>query len=134
MTYEELVKKVKQVIRKIDTRAIKQHAAIEIDIEGEGEGAFYVELDKDKATVEPFEYFDNDCKIRIGSDVLMELISGKVDAEKVLKEGKINIDGNIEKLIEFTGLLKTSKDKKERSRKDGNLHGRAGNEYGLPNL
>ena len=119
MTYEELVKKVKQVIKKIDTRAIKQHAAIEIDIEGEGEGAFYVELDKDKATVEPFEYYDNDCKIRIGSDVLMELISGKVDAEKVLKEEKINIDGNIEKLIEFTGLLKTSKDKKERSRKDG---------------
>lgn len=42
MTYEELVKKVKKVVEKIDKGAVKEHAAIEIDIEGEGEGAFYV--------------------------------------------------------------------------------------------
>ena len=48
MTYEEVVKKVKNAVEKIDKGAIKEHSTIEIDIEGEGEGAFYVELDKDR--------------------------------------------------------------------------------------
>ena len=51
MTYEELVKKVKKVVEKIDKGAVKEHTAIEIDIEGEGEGAFYVELDKDSSEI-----------------------------------------------------------------------------------
>ena len=38
MTYEELVKKVKKVVEMIDKGAVKEHAAIEIDIEGEDEG------------------------------------------------------------------------------------------------
>ncbi len=63
MTYEEVVKKVKKAVEKIDKGAIKEHSAIEIDIEGDGEGAFYVELDKDKVAVEAYEYYDNDCKI-----------------------------------------------------------------------
>ena len=69
MTYEEIVKKIKQVAGKIDKGAIKEHVAIEVDIEGEGEGAFYVELNKDKVTVEPYEYYDSDCKIRVEAQV-----------------------------------------------------------------
>lgn len=68
MTYEELVKKVKKVVEKIDKGAIKEHAAIEIDIEGEGEGAFYVELDKDKVAVEPTS--------------IMTMIAGYAQAQK----------------------------------------------------
>lgn len=112
MTYEELVKKVKQAVGKIDKGAIKEHAAIEIDIEGEGEGAFYVELDKDKVTVEPYEYYDNDCKIRMGADVLMELVTGKTDAVKALEDGKIIIDGDIEKAMILSDALKATANKK----------------------
>ena len=87
MTYEELVKKVKKVVEKIDKGAVKEHAAIEIDIEGEGEGAFYVELDKDKVAVEPYEYYDNDCRIRTGAETLIDLVTGKIDAVKALEDG-----------------------------------------------
>ena len=112
MTYEELVKKVKKVVEKIDTGAVKEHAAIEIDIEGEGEGAFYVELDKDKVAVEPYEYYDNDCKIRTGAETLIDLVTGKIDAVKALEDGKISVDGDIEKALVLSNVLKTATNKK----------------------
>ena len=34
---------------------------MEFEIEGEAEGAFYVELLDGKVDVEPFEYYDRDC-------------------------------------------------------------------------
>ena len=108
MTYEELVKKVKKVVEKIDTGAVKEHAAIEIDIEGEGEGAFYVELDKDKVAVEPYEYYDNDCRIRTGAETLIDLVTGKLDAVKALEDGKISVDGDIEKALVLSDVLKAT--------------------------
>ena len=112
MTYEELVKKVKKVVEKIDTGAVKEHTAIEIDIEGEGEGAFYVELDKDKVAVEPYEYYDNDCRIRTGAETLIDLVTGKLDAVKALKDGKISVDGDIEKALVLSDVLKATVNKK----------------------
>ena len=112
MTYEELVKKVKKVVEKIDKGAVKEHAAIEIDIEGEGEGAFYVELDKDKVAVEPYEYYDNDCRIRTGAETLIDLVNGNIDAVKALEDGKISVDGDIEKALVLSGAFKAVADKK----------------------
>ena len=112
MTYEELVKKVKKVVEKIDKGAVKEHTAIEIDIEGEGEGAFYVELDKDKVAVEPYEYYDNDCRIRTGAETLIDLVTGKLDAVKALEDGKISVDGDIEKALVLSNVLKTATNKK----------------------
>ena len=112
MTYEELVKKVKKVVEKIDKGAVKEHAAIEIDIEGEGEGAFYVELDKDKVAVEPYEYYDNDCRIRTGAETLIDLVTGKIDAVKALEDGKISVDGDIEKALVLSDVLKATVNKK----------------------
>ena len=112
MTYEELVKKVKKVVEKIDTGAVKEHAAIEIDIEGEGEGAFYVDLDKDKVAVEPYEYYGNDCRIRTGAETLIDLVTGKLDAVKALEDGKISVDGDIEKAQVLSDVLKATVNKK----------------------
>ena len=112
MTYEELVKKVKKVVEKIDKGAVKEHAAIEIDIEGEGEGAFYVELDKDKVAVEPYEYYDNDCRIHTGAETLIDLVTGKIDAVKALEDGKISVDGDIEKALVLSDVLKATVNKK----------------------
>ena len=86
--------------------------SFEIDIEGEGEGAFYVELDKDKVAVEPYEYYDNDCKIRTGAETLIDLVTGKIDAVKALEDGKISVDGDIEKALVLSNVLKTATNKK----------------------
>ena len=112
MTYEEVIKKAKTAIKKVDTSAIKEHSAIEIDIEGEGEGAFYVELDNGKVAVEPYEYYDNDCRIRTSADTIVELLAGKLDAVAAFSEGKLVVEGDIEKALALASLLKKTLAKK----------------------
>ena len=58
------------------------------------------------------EYYDNDCKIRIGADALVEFVTGKLDAVKALEDGRISIDGDIEKALILSDALKAVTDKK----------------------
>ena len=101
----------------MDSKTIKEHAALEIDIEGEGEGAFYIELDNGFAVVEPYEYYDNDCKIRANADTFSELLTGKLDAGAALADGRLAIEGNIEKAIILAEALKSAVAKKSTSAK-----------------
>ena len=114
MTYEEVVKKAKTAVGKIDTSAISEHFAIEIDIEGEGEGALYIELDNGKAVAEPYDYHDNDCRIRTDAVTFIDLLKGKIDVATALSEGRIFFAGNWEKAVSLAHSLKPAvKPKKE---------------------
>ncbi len=42
MTYEEIVKEAQKIVAKGDASGIKQHLAVQYNITGEGEGAFYM--------------------------------------------------------------------------------------------
>ncbi len=106
MTYEELVKTADDAVKLIDTDNITEHAAIEFDIEGEGEGAFYFELSEGKAVVEPYEYYDKDCRIRTTADVLKELISGSLDLDTAIATRRLRVEGNSEKIAFLAGIIK----------------------------
>ena len=112
MTYEEVVKKAKAAVKKIDTSTINEHFAIEIDVEGEGEGALYIELDNGKAVVEPYDYYDNDCRIRTSADTLIKLLSGKLDPATAMSEQSIFLTGNWEKAVALAKSLKPIEVKK----------------------
>ena len=118
MIYEDIVKKAVQAAKKVNKDAIEEHLAVEFDIEGEGEGAFYVELDKGKVDVQPYEYYDCDCRIRGGSDVIMDLIAGKLDATAAYLQGKFRVEGDFDKAISFAkAVSNTVAPKKKVTRK-----------------
>ncbi len=94
MTYEEIVKKAKQAAKNIDAKAINEHIAIQIDIEGEGEGAFYIEASEGKIAVEPYEYYENDCKIKADAETIIAVLSGKLKAEDAVSDGKLQVEGD----------------------------------------
>ena len=106
MNYESIVKKAAQAAKKVNKDAIEEHLAVEFDIEGEGEGAFYVELDKGMIDVQPYEYYDCDCHIRGGADVVMNLIEGKIDAMVAYLQGDFRIEGDFDKAIAFAKAVK----------------------------
>ena len=56
MKYEEIVEKVKAATSKANVSRAVGHIAFQFNIEGEGEGAFYLEIADGKVNVEPFEY------------------------------------------------------------------------------
>ena len=117
MTYEEIVKKAKQAAKNIDSSAIKDHVAIQIDIEGEGEGAFYIEAADGKATVEPYEYYEHDCKIKTDADTITALLSGKLDAEGAMAEGKLQVEGDGSKALALIKAVKKPAAKKATAEK-----------------
>lgn len=117
MIYEDIVKKALQASKKINRNAIEEHLAVEFDIEGEGEGAFYVELDKGMVDVQPYEYYDCDCRIRGGADVIMDLICGKLDATVSYLQGKFRVEGDFDKAVSFARIVKNITVKKSTTKK-----------------
>lgn len=105
MTYEEVVKKAKQATKKMDAGKIAGHIAIQFDVEGEGEGAFYVEVSNAKVAVEPYEYYDHNCKVRGGADAILALLAGKLNAAEARSEGQIRLEGDEGKFSAFVSAV-----------------------------
>lgn len=117
MTYEEVVKKAKQASKKIDGSAVKEHIAVQIDIEGEGEGAFYIEAADGKISVEPYEYYENDCKIKSDADTVIAVLSGKINAEEAMGDGRIQVEGDGSKVSALVNAVKKAPAKKPAAKK-----------------
>lgn len=111
MTYEEIVQTAKDILLKKDVSEFKGHLAVQVDVTGEGEGAFYVELKDGELFVEPYDYNDRDCKLIASADTLTKLVTGKLDAVLAFTTGKLKVEGSIDKALEFQKICK-AKDKK----------------------
>ena len=101
MTYEKIVEKVKKALAKVDASAVKGHLAVQVDVYGEGEGAFYIEVKDGKVDVQPYEYFDHDLRIRCTGEEIIAIAEGK---KKILDEGAAeNIEAlrNVSRLGDF---------------------------------
>ena len=98
MTYENLVKEAKKAVKTVDVKTIKEHLAVEFDIEGKAEGAFYVEFSSTKVEVEPYEYYDHDFRVRTDADSALAILKGELDPVKAAGEGKLMVEGNAAKL------------------------------------
>ena len=101
MTYEKIVEKVKKALAKVDASAVKGHLAVQVDVYGEGEGAFYIEVKDGKVDVQPYEYFDHDLRIRCTGEEIIAIAEGK---KKILDEvAAENIEAlrNVSRLGDF---------------------------------
>ena len=107
MTYEEIVAHAKKKMADVDVSDYKGHLAVQVNIIGEGSGAFYVELNDGSAAVEPYEYFDRDAILIATADVFNAMVDGKKDAVA----GELRVEGNLDKAQEFGNILKKTKKK-----------------------
>ena len=93
MKYEDVVKKVKANLKKADAGRVGEHVAVQFDITGEGEGAFYVEVKDGAIAVEPYEYKENDIKVTASADDILLITSGKISYTELLSDGRAYGDG-----------------------------------------
>ncbi|WP_026529074.1 SCP2 sterol-binding domain-containing protein [Butyrivibrio sp. VCD2006] len=117
MTYEEVVAKVKDALKDVDVSGVKEHAAYQFNITGEGEGAFYVEIDDGKLNVEPYEYFDRDILVYTSAEDLMDILDGKTDFVNAHLSGKINAEGDLRKAELLKDFGKKAPEKKAPAKK-----------------
>ena len=105
MTYEQIVEKVKKALAKVDASGVKGHLAVQVDVYGEGEGAFYIEVKEGKVDVQPYEYFDHDLRIRCTAGEIISIVEGK---KKIIEEvAAQNIEAlrNVARIDDFAELL-----------------------------
>ena len=105
MTYDEIVEKVRTRLKDVKEDKLNGFLAIQVNITGEGEGAFYVEVKDGKLNVEPYEYNDRQAKVIMSSANFLKLLDGKLDPVAAFTLGKLKIEGSVEKVLEFSKLL-----------------------------
>lgn len=103
MTYEEIVMKVREKVENADARDIFEHIAVQVNIIGEGSGAFYVEVAHRSVVVEPYDYVDRDGLVTATAEQIIAVATGKTKLSKAVESGAIQYVGNMDK---FKQLLK----------------------------
>ncbi len=109
MTYIEIFNRVKEELAKYDVSQYKNHLAIQVNITGEGEGAFYVELNDGKINFQPYEYYDRDILITANSGDLLAIINGTLDPVFAFSIGKVKLSGDIGRVLELKRVINKHK-------------------------
>jgi putative sterol carrier protein len=104
MKFEDVLKKSREIAAKSDISQI-DFLAVQINIEGEDPGVFYVEVKDGRISVEPYEYYDRQCMITITDDDFTKLLQGKLDPGKAYDEGRLKAEGDLGKALLFSDLL-----------------------------
>lgn len=105
MTYEEIVAKVRDTFGDADVSKIEEHLAYQFNIEGEGEGAFYVEVKEGKLYIEPYEYYDRDAIFICTAKNLFKIISGKLDPVMAFTVGSLKVEGDLGKALRLKEFI-----------------------------
>jgi len=105
MKFNNLLTKVRKMAETADVSGT-DFLAVQVNITGDEPGVFYVEVKDGKVSVEPYEYNDRNCAITMKSDDFNKLISGKLDPVLAFSIGKLKVDGDVGKALEFSKLIK----------------------------
>lgn len=105
MTYENIINKMQKQAIKCNATCIDDHIAIQFNILGEGEGAFYVEIAAGRIMVQPYEYYDRDAVVYVDAETLFEVLAGKTSISEVTSSGKLVIQGNYDASIKLLETL-----------------------------
>ncbi|MBQ8906015.1 MAG: SCP2 sterol-binding domain-containing protein [Ruminococcus sp.] len=117
MNYEEVFQTAKAEFLKRDVTNFKQHLAVQIDIIGEGEGAFYVELKEGTLSVEPYEYYDHHVKLIATAEDFLKITDGSLNAVAAYTCGKLKIEGDLGKALELQQIIESVKKKEKKTAK-----------------
>lgn len=109
MTYEEVVKEAQKIAAKGDASGIKDHLAVQYNITGEGEGAFYMEVKDGRIDVQPYDYNDRDILVTADAQTILDMMSGKLDIVNAYLTHKISAEGNLGKADILKKLIDSGK-------------------------
>ncbi len=117
MTYEELVQKAKDIYADADASKVNDHVAIQFNVEGDAEGAFYLEIAEGKVVIEPYEYYDRDVIVTTTAETLVKVAEGKLDIVKAYLTGAVKAEGNLDKAVMLKNVVTKKPAKKAATKK-----------------
>lgn len=109
MTYHELVKKVQTALAKADASKVEGHIAVQVNVTGEAEGAFYMEIADGVLYVAPYDYNDRDALLTADGEDMLAVAQGKVSLEAAIAEGKVAHEGDYVKTLALGATIPAKK-------------------------
>ncbi len=109
MTYVEIFEKAKAAMADCKVDVVEGNLAAQINVTGEGEGVFYIEVKDGALNVEPYNYFDNNCVITVADDKVVKMTSARIDLLNAAKRGDLTIEGDMDKAALLNKLFKSGK-------------------------
>lgn len=117
MTYEEIFLKAQSLFGKGDAAGFDGDFAIQVNITGEGEGAFYIAYKNGALDIAPYEYHDRDAKLIANAENFLKIAEGELGAVPAFLSGKLKVEGSTEKALELDKLINFMKDKAKKESK-----------------
>lgn len=111
MTYEEIFAKAQSLFGKGDATGFDGDFAIQVNITGEGEGAFYIAYKNGALDIAPYEYNDRDAKLIANAENFLKIAEGELGAVPAFLSGKLKVEGSTEKALELDKLITYMKKK-----------------------
>ncbi len=105
MTFDEIMAKVKAMAAKVDASGT-DFLAVQVNLTGKESGVFYVEVNNGKVSAEPYDYHDRSCALTIEPANFVKLMDGKLDPVIAYTTGKLKVEGDLGKALEFSKLIK----------------------------
>ena len=121
MTYAEFFYEIKNKFMGADLSDIREHLAVQFNIEDEEAGGiFYVEVKDGELSVEPYEYYDRDAMFTATPDIFLKIAEGKMDPVWAFTVQKLKVEGNIDKALRLKDIIeiKQKQLKKEQKEKE----------------
>lgn len=111
MTYEEIFAKAQSLFAKGDASGFDGDFAIQVNITGEGEGAFYIAYKNGALDVAPYEYHDRDAILFASAENFLKIADGSLGAVPAFLSGKLKVEGSTDKALELDKLITYMKKK-----------------------
>ena len=106
MTVEQLIGKVYNRLKDRDFSGTQDKLAIQVNLTGKITGVFYIEVLGGVLSIMPYEYLDRDAAISLTMTNFDRILSGKLNPQVAFAEGKLKVEGNIDKVLLLAELLK----------------------------
>ncbi len=105
MTLQTLLDKLETMKDKVDVSGT-DFLAVQVNLTDADPGVFYVEIKDHRLTIAPYDYHDRNCAITICTANFNKLIDGKLDPVLAFTLGKLKVEGDLGKALEFAKLLR----------------------------
>ncbi len=105
MTLQRVLDKLETMRDKVDTSGT-DFLAVQVNLTDADPGVFYIEIKDHQIHIAPYEYHDRSCAITISTANFDKLIDGKLDPVAAFTLGKLKVEGDLGKALEFAGLLR----------------------------
>ncbi|MBR3533717.1 MAG: SCP2 sterol-binding domain-containing protein [Clostridiales bacterium] len=105
MTFDEILTKVRGIAQGVDASGMG-FLAVQVNLTGDNGGVFYVEVKDGRINVEPYPYDNRSCAVTMSLADFNKLIDGKLDPIFAFTTGKLKVDGDVGKALEFSKIIK----------------------------